>query len=190
MADNQLQNHLLIKHLIKSLPTHPLVIPIPPHTSQAVFHPRHLRPWSRTEVVNVMKRICTKWGFWEEGDDETPSKGGVSMLSHSNGSVAHGWRKYRYGVVAQADLPVLKDVPSLVKRSTFVDPVVFCLWEGDVCHSFCYRQPATVSRKPSVSMSADEKALELLLYYFIASEVGIANYIQRVRDVYEIMTIK
>jgi len=40
-----------------------------------------------------MKRICTKWGFWEEGDDQTPSKGGVSMLSHSNGSVAHGWRE-------------------------------------------------------------------------------------------------
>jgi len=90
---SQLQNHLLIKHLIKSLPTHPLLIPIPPHTSQSVFHPRHLRPWSRPEVVSVMKRICTKWGFWEEGDDQTPSKGGVSMLSHSNGSVAHGWRE-------------------------------------------------------------------------------------------------
>jgi hypothetical protein len=95
-ADIQLQNHLLIKHLIKSLPTHPLLIPIPPHTSQSVFHPRHLRPWSRPEVVNVMKRICTKWGFWEEGDDQTPSKGGVSMLSHSNGSVAHGWCEYLF----------------------------------------------------------------------------------------------
>jgi len=92
-SDLQLQNHLLIKHLIKSLPTHPLLIPIPPHTSQSVFHHRHLRPWSRPEVVSVMKRICTKWGFWEEGDAQTPSKGGVSMLSHSNGSVAHGWRE-------------------------------------------------------------------------------------------------
>jgi hypothetical protein len=42
-------------------------------------------------MVSAMKRICTKWGFWEEGDDDTPTKGGVSMLSHSNGSVAHGW---------------------------------------------------------------------------------------------------
>jgi hypothetical protein len=94
----------------------------------------------------VMKRICTKWGFWEEGDDQTPSKGGVSMLSHSNGSVAHGWCEYCIPCLEWvADVVVLKDSPSLVKRSTFVDPVVFCLWEGDVCHSFCYRQPATVS---------------------------------------------
>lgn len=35
----------------------------------------------------------------------------------------------------------------------------------DVCFSFCYRQP--------------RKAIELALYYFVASEVGIANYIQR-----------
>ncbi|WVQ79387.1 hypothetical protein IAT38_001484 [Cryptococcus sp. DSM 104549] len=161
-----LQSHLLIKHLIKSLPTHPLLIPLSPHTSQALFHQRHLRPWSRAELVGAMKTICRKWGFWDgpEGDDGERVEegeegeerreevvGGVSMLSHSNGSVGHAW--------------LLKDCPSLVRRSTFVDPVVFCLWEGDVCHSFCYRRPTT--------------ALELLLYYFIASEVGIANYIQR-----------
>ncbi|GFZ43636.1 hypothetical protein JCM24511_01356 [Saitozyma sp. JCM 24511] len=150
-----LQNHLLIKHLLKSLPTHPIVVVIAPHTSQSLFHERHLRPWNRTELVNAMKGICQKWGFWEEpqtgnGVNEA-DVGGVSLLSHSNGTVAHGW--------------ILKDCPSLARRNTFVDPVVFCLWEGDVCHSFCYRKPAT--------------ALELLLFYFIASEVGIANYIQR-----------
>jgi len=42
-------------------------------------------------MVSAIKRICTKWGFWEEGDENAPVKGGVSMLSHSNGSVAHGW---------------------------------------------------------------------------------------------------
>ncbi|WWD20201.1 hypothetical protein CI109_104677 [Kwoniella shandongensis] len=145
-----LQSHLLIKHLIKSLPTHPLLIPLSPHTSQSLFHPRHLRPWTRPELVESMKTICKQWGFWDE-EARGDKMGGVSMLSHSNGSVAHGW--------------ILKDCPKLIKRSTFVDPVVFCLWEGDVCHSFCYRRPAT--------------ALELLLYYFIACEVGIANYIQR-----------
>lgn len=60
---------------------------------------------------------------------------------------------------------MLKDLPALVARSTFVDPVVFCLWEGDVCHSFCYRTPST--------------PLELALHYLIASEIGIAHYIQR-----------
>ncbi|KAL0250013.1 hypothetical protein I308_103316 [Cryptococcus tetragattii IND107] len=157
-----LQSHLLIKHLIQSLPTHPLLIPLSPHTSQALFHHRHLQPWTRAELITAMKNICRKWGFWdgdddeskapdEGGDDREEAIGGVSMLSHSNGSVGHAW--------------ILKDCPSLIRRSTFVDPVVFCLWEGDVCHSFCYRKPST--------------ALELLLYYFIAAEVGIANYIQR-----------
>lgn len=90
-----LQNHLLIKHLLKSLPTHPIVVVIAPHTSQSLFHERHLRPWNRTELVNAMKGICQKWGFWEEpqtgnGVNEA-DVGGVSLLSHSNGTVAHGW---------------------------------------------------------------------------------------------------
>jgi hypothetical protein len=41
------------------------------------------------------------------------------------------------------------------------------VWQltADVCFSFVYRRP--------------RKAIELALYYFVASEVGIANYIQR-----------
>ncbi|OCF35143.1 hypothetical protein I316_03185 [Kwoniella heveanensis BCC8398] len=148
-----LQSHLLIKHLLTSLPTHPILIPLSPHTSQSLFHHRHLKPWTRLELVESMKSICTQWGFWDE-HARGSNKGGVSLLSHSNGSVSHGW--------------LLKDCPSIAKRSVFVDPVVFCLWEGDVCHNFCYRKPTS--------------ALELLLYYFIASEVGIANYIQRYFD--------
>ncbi|WWD04281.1 hypothetical protein V865_002349 [Kwoniella europaea PYCC6329] len=146
-----LQSHLLIKHLITSLPTHPILLPLSPHTSQSLFHHRHLRPWGRKEFVGAMKRICTQWEFWDEHSRSSSGRGGVSLLSHSNGSVSHGW--------------LLKDCPNLIKRNTFVDPVVFCLWEGDVCYNFCYRKPTN--------------ALELLLYYFIASEVGIANYIQR-----------
>ncbi|WWC65979.1 uncharacterized protein I303_108601 [Kwoniella dejecticola CBS 10117] len=148
-----LQSHLLIKHLLHSLPTHPILIPLSPHTSQSLFHHRHLRPCTRAELVRSMKKICTQWGFWDE-TARSSARGGVSMLSHSNGSVGHGW--------------ILKDCPTLIKRNTFVDPVVFCLWEGDVCYNFCYRQPSN--------------ALELLLYYFIASEVGIANYISRYFD--------
>ncbi|WVO13818.1 hypothetical protein L204_101441 [Cryptococcus depauperatus] len=157
-----LQSHLLIKHLLASLPTHPILIPLSPHTSQALFSHRHLQPWTKQELVTFMKNVCRHWGFWDgsdnepvleddEGDERAAKIGGVSMMSHSNGSVGHSW--------------LLKDCSSLIRRNTFVDPVVFCIWEGDVCHSFCYRKPAT--------------ALELLLYYFIASEIGIANYIQR-----------
>jgi len=32
-----------------------------------------------------------KWGFWEPAEGYRPAKGGVSLMSHSNGSVAHGW---------------------------------------------------------------------------------------------------
>lgn len=52
-----------------------------------------------------MKNICRQWGFWngsddeskaqgEEGDDREKVIGGVSMLSHSNGSVGHAWSEY------------------------------------------------------------------------------------------------
>lgn len=58
---------------------------------------------------------------------------------------------------------MLKDCPSLVKRSTFVDPVVFCLWEGDVCHSFCYRQPATVSLLSLLMVVADETGFRIIV---------------------------
>ncbi|RXK38174.1 hypothetical protein M231_04548 [Tremella mesenterica] len=142
-----LQNHFLVRHLIKSLPTHPIVIPLAYHTSQAFFHPRYLKPWSREEMVGSIKGICKRWQFW----DEDSEGGGVSLMSHSNGSVGHSW--------------ILKDCPALARRNVFVDPVVFCLWEGDVCYNFCYRKPST--------------AMELLLQYFVASEAGIANYIQR-----------
>lgn len=86
---SQLQSYLLTKHLIKSLPSHPLFIPLFPHTAQSFFHPRHLRPFTRQEVVDGVKAICKKWGFW----DGSSRGGGISLLSHSNGSVAHGWSK-------------------------------------------------------------------------------------------------
>lgn len=70
-------------------------------------------------------------------------------MSHSNGSVAHGWSKSV--IRGTADGSVLKDCPSMTRRNVFVDPVVFLLWEGDVCHSFCYRNPNTVS--PSLMLT-------------------------------------
>lgn len=145
-----LQNHLLVKHLVHSLPTHPILMPLAHHTAQAIFDPRFLKPWNRPQLVSTLVKACERWGFYDPSKPEG-QRGGVSMLSHSNGSVHHGW--------------VLKDAPWLVRRSCFVDPVVFSLWEGDVCFSFVYRKPRT--------------ALEVLLYYFVASEPGIANYIQR-----------
>lgn len=153
-----LQNHLLVKHLIESLPTHPIVVPLAPHTGQAFFHPRHLRPWSRRELVETVKAICTRWRFWEEpqAGNGGQVRGGVSLLSHSNGSVAHAWRgSISFFISLQLIASVLKDCPSLARRNTFVDPVVLCLWEGDVCFNFCYREPRTVSVSGNLVGQAD-----------------------------------
>lgn len=40
---------------------------------------------------------------------------------------------------------VSKDIPEMALRNTFVDPIVFCIWEGDMTYSVCYRKPTTVS---------------------------------------------
>jgi hypothetical protein len=83
-----LQSHLLIRDLLAKMPTHPIVIPIAPHTSQSIFHERFLQPWTKDEVVDGMKGICKKWGFWDGR-----RTGGMSLMSHSNGSIAHSWRE-------------------------------------------------------------------------------------------------
>lgn len=46
----------------------------------------------------------------------------------------------------------------------------------DVCYNFCYRDP--------------RNAIELLLHWFIASEIGIATSIQRVRPASQIIRLK
>ncbi|KZS98053.1 hypothetical protein SISNIDRAFT_436884 [Sistotremastrum niveocremeum HHB9708] len=76
---------------------------------------------------------------------------GVTCISHSNGSYAHAW--------------LLKECSHLIKRSCFVDPVTFCSWEGDVCYNFVY--------KPCYS------GFNLLMRYFVGTEIGVANLIQR-----------
>jgi hypothetical protein len=88
-----------------------------------IFHPRHLVPFSHLETVNSIKLACERWSFFDEAIDTSPSDG-IVIMSHSNGSVGHGW--------------LLKDCPSIAKRSAFVDPIVFCLWEGAICERFCW----------------------------------------------------
>jgi hypothetical protein len=144
-ADNKVTSYALIKPLIMSLPDQPLLIPLQPHTSQSIFHPRHLKPWTRGELVDSISRTCTKFGFWTPATNDAEAQGGCSILSHSNGSVPHSWSmlllsKQRLIVL----MLVLKDIPSLALRNTFVDPIVFCIWEGDMTHSVCYRKPTTV----------------------------------------------
>ena len=87
---------------------------------------------------------------------------------------------------------MLKSFPDFIKRSCFVDPVTFCSWEGDVCYNFVYKEPTNVRHLPyppfllpsSTASSfspftSTEQGIELLMRYYVGSEIGIANYIQR-----------
>jgi len=136
------QYNLLLTHFLRALPSYPLLIPLQPHVSQDIFHPRFLDPLPREESVQRLTQVISEMG-WE--DD------GVDMLSHSNGSFFHAW--------------MLKSCPDLIKRSCFVDPVTFCSWEGDVCYNFVYQPCVT--------------GIQALMRYFVGTELGVANVIQR-----------
>ena len=82
-----MQNANVIKALLQKLPDHPIVVPLAHHTAQTFLHPRHLRPWKRRAFVNDVREIGEELELWGAGH------GGMSVLSHSNGSVAHGWCK-------------------------------------------------------------------------------------------------
>ncbi|KDQ53188.1 hypothetical protein JAAARDRAFT_183518 [Jaapia argillacea MUCL 33604] len=151
-------NHFLA-HLLRALPDCPVLIPLQPHISQDIFHARFLNPMGRPEMAECLAGLVRELGWVQEGSDgETRDDGeshlkekGITVLSHSNGSYVHAW--------------LLKAHPNMIARSCFVDPVTFCIWEGDVCYNFIYRPCST--------------GIELLMRYFVGAELGIANVLQR-----------
>ncbi|GLB33884.1 hypothetical protein LshimejAT787_0107680 [Lyophyllum shimeji] len=164
-----LQYNAVIRHLFQQFTDRPLLVLLQPQISQHIFHPRYLKPMSRHETADRLAQLLEHLGWVHSGgtgrneksdtEDEKEvahsllggKKKGVTMLSHSNGSYTHAW--------------MLKGHPKLISRSCFVDPVTFCSWEGDVCFNFLYRQPKT--------------AMELLMHYFVATELGVANLLHR-----------
>jgi pimeloyl-ACP methyl ester carboxylesterase len=158
-----LQYHVLLKHLLQAFADRPILIPLQPHVSQDIFHPRYLTPMTRHETADRLAALLIDLGWAavsgddEDSDDEetmknvTGAKKGVTMLSHSNGSYTHAW--------------MLKGYPEMISRSCFVDPVTFCSWEGDVCYNFIYRPCKT--------------GIELVMRYFVGTELGVANLLQR-----------
>lgn len=159
-----LQYNALIRQLLKTFSDRPLLVLLQPHISQDIFHPKFLHPMTRHETTHRLARLISQLG-WAELDELDPEEkqvltiltgkcGGVTMLSHSNGSYCHAW--------------MLKEYPELVTQSCFVDPVTFCAWEGDVCYNFIYRPCAT--------------GIELVMRYFVGTELGVANLLQRYFD--------
>ncbi|KAF9268049.1 hypothetical protein L218DRAFT_918278 [Marasmius fiardii PR-910] len=157
------QYNILLRHLAEAFTDRPLLIILQPHISQEFFHPQYLKPMTRKQTADRLAGLMAKLGwvdFEQNGDtseDEfednllgKPRKG-ITLLSHSNGSYSHAW--------------ILKEYPHMVTRSCFVDPVTFCSWEGDVCYNFIYR-PCT-------------DGTELIIRYFVGTELGVANLLQR-----------
>ncbi|KAF9464478.1 hypothetical protein BDZ94DRAFT_1216623 [Collybia nuda] len=164
-----LQYNHLITHLLKTFVDRPVLILLQPQISQNIFHPQFLKPMTKYQMANRLARLMEKLGWVflyqspkreSSGEHEEEKEitslivernKGVTMISHSNGSYIHAW--------------MLKIYPSIVSRSCFVDPVTFCSWEGDVCYNFIYRPCRT--------------GIELLMRYFVGTEIGVANLLQR-----------
>ncbi|CAE6365280.1 unnamed protein product [Rhizoctonia solani] len=146
------QYSMFISQILREFPNRPVLVPLQPHISQAIFRPGHLDALNKAELVDTLRGLLEKLG-WAQSDDK-PTSSQVTFISHSNGSVPHAW--------------MLKAYPELLQRNCFVDPVTFCLWEGDVCYNFVYKRPVN--------------GLDILMRYFVGTELGIANHIQRQFD--------
>ncbi|QRV73174.1 alpha/beta hydrolase family protein [Ceratobasidium sp. AG-Ba] len=147
------QYSMFISCILREFPNRPVLVPLQPHISQSIIHPGHLECLSKTELVSSLRGLLQELG-WAQADDEKSSEYNITFMSHSNGSVPHAW--------------MLKTYPQLLRRNCFVDPVTFCLWEGDVCYNFVYKRPTN--------------GLDILMRYFVGTELGVANHIQRQFD--------
>lgn len=99
--------------------THPILIPLQPHISQAILDPyNHLTPISHHEFTALLRRVFKQEGWTQSG---------VTVLSHSNGTMLHSW--------------LLKSAGDFVKRSCFVDPVCLQLWVPYIVGNFLYHRP-------------------------------------------------
>ncbi|TBU32806.1 hypothetical protein BD311DRAFT_686062 [Dichomitus squalens] len=159
------QYRRFIEQLLVAVPDRPVLVPLLPHVSQEILHPRYLRPMGRHEMVEHLAGLIVELGWADNKEptsevsdceekikatDDRATKG-VTLLSHSNGSFGHAW--------------LLKAHPGMITRSCFIDPVTFCSWEGDLCYNFIYR-PC-------------RNGLDLIIKYFVGTELGVANFLQR-----------
>lgn len=85
------QYNLQFIDLMTSFPDRPLLIPLQPHISQDIFHPRFLTPMDRHETVECMVGLMEELGWVPErnikGDKQpsqfAPGRKGITMVSHS-----------------------------------------------------------------------------------------------------------
>ncbi|KAK4700679.1 hypothetical protein P7C70_g5569, partial [Phenoliferia sp. Uapishka_3] len=127
----------------------PIVILIQPHLSMSIFDTAYLTP-PDASACNTSLKALAKLTFLARQDNRFEDQG-FTTLSHSNGTIVHGW--------------LLKGSPNLIRRSLIVDPVCFALWEPHLPYQFLY---------------APAKApMSHLMRYFVSRELGVANVLQR-----------
>lgn len=86
-----LQYSMLIYDLLNSFSDRPLLVPLQPHISQDIFHPRFLEPLSRHETTAALVNIFLRLGWIrvETGSGTTHAPAykcigeGVTVMSHS-----------------------------------------------------------------------------------------------------------
>ena len=90
------QYSLLITHLLESFPDHPLLVPLPPHISQNIFHPNFLKPLTRHQTAGRLAELLHGFGwiqpaFYDDRDTGKepavsslgPKETGITVISHS-----------------------------------------------------------------------------------------------------------
>lgn len=91
------QYKIFLTHLMNAVPDTPVLVPLHPHVSQEIFHPRFLKPMSRHESADTLAGLLCELGWAIKKKDETTSgedseveklKGevkpsGVTVISHS-----------------------------------------------------------------------------------------------------------
>lgn len=59
-----------IEKVLVALPDHPILVPLLPHVSQEILHPRYLRPMGRKEMTECLAGLIAELGW---ADLEVPS---------------------------------------------------------------------------------------------------------------------
>ncbi|KAL9932167.1 hypothetical protein V8E36_008939 [Tilletia maclaganii] len=144
------QYRFFLRHLVKHKPG--AIIVVQPHISAQLFDANFLRPPLRDELTRDVEACIKGTRIMERGaGDKEGKEKGMCLISHSNGSMIHGW--------------MLRAMPGTFKRNVLVDPVCFRMWEGAVCNAFVYRKW--------------KDAIEILLGYIVSRELGVAYTIGR-----------
>ncbi len=82
-----------LERIFTAVPDHPVLVPLLPHVSQEILHPRYLRPMDRQEMTQCLAGLISELGWaniakpmsdTSDSEEQVSSeKGGVTLLSHS-----------------------------------------------------------------------------------------------------------